>query len=150
MQENFNNTVKQKFPDRVHKEPIGDFLLDVSGMNLSENTFLNGSPHQVTPSHKFSLANKTGAFDTFGEVLLEEGIEQEDRHDRYQTAGFLPYDLLSWADLDCSVVEECDLELRVEVLEHKRYGIILSEECGAYVVVVPVPYHREEEYCKER
>ena len=46
-----------------------------------------------------SLSDQTGAFDTLGEILLQEHIHNKGDEDRDQAAGFHPDDLLSGADI---------------------------------------------------
>lgn len=50
------------------------------------------------------LTNQTGAFDTFGEILLEEHIHNQNGQNCDQTACLHPDDLFSGADI--CVVEQ--------------------------------------------
>ena len=87
--------------------------------------------------------------DTFCELLLKHDVKHQDRQYRDKAARLHPYDKLSWVDRDVSVIEDRKLQCFVQVLQHQRNGRTLIEERCTYIVIVPVPYDREQEYCQE-
>ena len=78
---------------------------------------------------------------------MQEDVHYENRCDSKQTSRFEPYDLLSRTNL--VTVEQRLVKGSRELLERQSYRMVGDEERRAYVVVVPIPYDREEEYGKE-
>ena len=69
-----------------------------------------------------SLSDQTGAFDTLGEILLEECVHNQNRQNRDQAASFHPDDLLSGADI--CVIEQLLGKQGAQVLQHQGNGLI--------------------------
>ena len=94
-------------------------------------------------------AGKTGTFYAFGEMLLQENVHDEHRRDGHKAGGLGPYYVLAGGDSEACVVEERSVEDRLDVFYCKGKCAVAAEECIANVVVVPVPYHCEQENCEE-
>lgn len=94
-------------------------------------------------------AGKTGAFYAFGEMLLQENVHDEHRGDGHEAGGLGPDYVFAGGDSQACVVEECGVEDRLDVFYCKGKCAVAAEECVAYVVVVPVPHHCEQENCEE-
>lgn len=94
------------------------------------------------------LTNQTGAFDTFGEILLEEHIHNQNGQNCDQTACLHPDDLFSGADI--CVVEQLLGKQGAQIFQHQRNGLVLGEEGGADIVVIPVPDYGEQEHGQKR
>ena len=93
-------------------------------------------------------ADQTGAFDALGEVLLQEDVHDQDGQNGDQAACLHPHDLFSGADI--CVIEQLLGQQGAQVFQHQRNGLVLGEEGGADIVVVPVPHHREQKDRQER
>ena len=68
---------------------------------------------------------------------------------RQQTASLQPDDLFPNADLDGGVIEQEQIQLGVQILDHHGNGLVVGKERTAHIVVVPVPYHGEQEHGQE-
>ena len=107
---------------------------------------INFSPFS-TRNVLHTCETRTG--DTLGKVLLQEDVHYKDRRDGEQTARFHPYDKLSCVYLYGTVVEQNSCERGVQILELESNGAVVGEEGCGNVVIVPVPYNRQQEYGEE-
>ena len=97
---------------------------------------------------RIASADQTGAFEALGEVLLQEDVHEQDGQNGDQAACLHPHDLFSGADI--CVIEQLLGQQGAQVFQHQRNGLVLGEESGADIVVVPVPHHREQKDRQER
>ena len=94
-------------------------------------------------------AGKTGALYAFGEMLLQENVHDEHRGDGHEAGGLCPDYVLAGGYSQTCVVEKSSVEDGLDVFYCECKCAVAAEECVAYIVVVPVPHHCEQENCEE-